>query len=45
MKQKLLRAAKRRWKNNEVLPLDLFAALVECGVDVERLEQRYLRYE
>jgi len=42
---KLVRRARGFWERNEQLPLDLFAEMVELGVDVETLEQRYMRYE
>ncbi len=42
---RLVRKARGYWERNEHLPLDLFAELVGLGVDVETLEQRYLRYE
>lgn len=41
----LINEAKSYWGNNESIPLDLFAQLNELGVDVERLERHYLRYE
>ena len=42
---RLVRKARGYWERNEHPPLDLFAQLVELGVDVESLEHRYLRYE
>lgn len=42
---RLVRKARGYWERNEQLPLDLFAKLAGMGVDVETLEQRYMRYE
>jgi hypothetical protein len=40
-----IRRARRQWEKNRHISLDLFAELVEMGVDVEALEAKYLKYE
>jgi hypothetical protein len=40
-----IRRARRQWEKNRQISLDLFAELVELGVDVQALEDKYLRFE
>lgn len=39
----LIERAKLYWEEGHILPLDLFAALNEAGLNVEALEDQYLK--
>lgn len=45
LRNRLIREARRIWEDNEPIPIDLFAQLLELGVNVEAMERKYLRYE
>jgi Zn-dependent M32 family carboxypeptidase len=40
-----IRRARRLWEKNKQIPMDLFAELVELGIDVQALEDKYLKFE
>lgn len=43
--RKLFNQAKDYWDNGHTIPLDLFASMASEGMDVPRLEQKYLKQE
>lgn len=42
---RLLERARVYWESGHVIPLDLFAQMNEAGMDVQRLEDDYMKDE
>jgi hypothetical protein len=41
-REKLIREAENFWANRDRLPIDLFAAMVDEGIEVAILERQYI---